>query len=131
MPELSVWAVRISLVHFVVAALVGALLLAGKAVALPAWLWLLRPAHVEALLFGFMVQFVMGVGYWMLPRAAAPVGTRGMVAALVLLNAGVWLIAAAALLPEGALVGRLCETAAVLLFALHVWPRVRAAKRVS
>ena len=96
---------------------------------MPPWLWLLRPAHVEGLLFGFMVQFVMGVGYWMLPRAPARVGTRGMAGALTLLNAGVLLACAGAWMPVAAVAGRGGEAAAVALFAAHVWPRVRAAKR--
>ncbi len=131
MQKLSVWAVRLSLVYFALGASVGALLLAGKAVALPPWLWLLRAAHVEVLLFGFMVQLVMGVGYWILPRVPAPRGEPLMTAALAFLNAGVWTVAlATALLPGTAwfLGGRLCEAAAVVLFAAHVWPRVRPAR---
>ena len=95
MQKLSVWAVRLSLVYFALGAVLGALLLAAKAVALPPGLWLLRPAHVEALLFGFMVQFVMGVGYWILPRVPAPWGEVLMTAALAFLNAGVWAVALA------------------------------------
>lgn len=133
MPKLSVWAIRAALIYFMAAALVGSVLLAGKAVMLPAALWVLRPFHVEALLFGFMVQLVIGVAFWMLPRAPVKVGERGIGWALVLLNAGVWLAAAGGMVPGGAgmlLAGRLCEVGAVALFAVHVWPRVRDAKLV-
>ena len=140
MPKLSTWAVRAAFLYFAGGTALGALLLAGKAVALPPvvseaepWLWALRPLHVEALLFGFVVQLVVGVAYWILPRRpgehARPSG-RPVVLALGLLNVGVWLVGAAAVNAWGGLaaVGRGCEAAACGVFAAHVWPRVRAAR---
>ena len=133
MPTLSTWAVRASLLYLVAGTTLGAALMAGKAVALPPGLWALRPLHVEALLFGFVVQLVFGVAYWILPRLpgekARPSG-RPVALALGLLNAGVWLVAVAPLSPWGGAVvaGRGCEAAACGVFARHVWPRVRAAR---
>ena len=128
MPKLSVWAVRLSLVYFVVGTALGAVLLAGKAVALPVWWWALRPAHVEALLFGFVVQLAFGVAYWILPKTRGQTSERPVVLALVLLNAGVVLVAVAAVSVYGlAVAGRVCEAAAVVAFAGHIWSRVRPA----
>lgn len=130
MPKLSVWAVRLSLLYLVAGAALGGVLLAGKAVGLPPWLWALRPAHVEALLFGFVVQFAFGVAYWILPRTPSRASGRPVLLALVLLNAGVGLVVIAVLLGPVAfvLMGRVCEAAAVAAFAVHVWPRVRAVR---
>lgn len=131
MPTLSVWAVRLSLLHFAVGTLLGALLLASKAVALPPWLWALRPAHVEALLFGFVIQLAVGVGFWILPRTPTRTRDRPIVVALLLLNVGVGLVAAAAVHGFAVLatLGRLCEAGALAAFAFHAWPRVRATQR--
>lgn len=133
MPKLSVIAIRLALVYFAAGTALGALLLAGKAVALPPGLWALRPAHVEALLFGFVVQLAFGVAYWILPKTRGQTSERPVVLALVLLNAGVVLVAVAAVSVYGlAVAGRVCEAAAVVAFATHLWPRVRpAASRPS
>lgn len=137
MPRLSAWLVRIALLHFAVWGVIGGLLLASKAVPLPGWLWLLRPAHVDGLLVGFVIQLAFGVALWILPKA--PPSGRGWAGAPpaapagVLLNAGVGLVALGGVLSgpaELAAVGRIAEAAAVATFAVHVWPRVRAAREV-
>lgn len=131
MPTLSVWAVRLALLHVVVGTGLGGLLLVSKAVALPPWLWALRAAHVEMLLIGFVVQLVVGVGFWILPRAPARASGRPVARAVVLLNVGVVLVAGAAFVPFGselAGIGRVCEAIAVVVFAGHVWPRVRSVR---
>lgn len=130
MPKLSVIAVRLALVHLAAGSVLGSVLLAGKAVPVPAWPWLLRPAHVEALLFGFMVQLVVGVAFWILPRTASRSSGRPVALALVLLNAGVVLAGGALVWGGGpAVLGRVCEAGALAAFAFHIWPRVRAARR--
>lgn len=128
MPRLSVIAVRLSLAYFVAGTTLGALLLAGKAVPVPPWLWTLRPAHVEALLFGFVVQLVVGVGFWILPRTPARASERPVALAVVLLNAGIVAVSASMLWDGLAVAGRVCEAGAIVAFAYHVWPRVRAAR---
>lgn len=128
MPALSVWAVRLALIHLVLGTAMGSALLAAKAVALPPGLWALRAWHVEALLVGFAVQLAVGVAYWILPRVrpsenAQPERLRRPMAvlAVVLLNAGVLLVGGGL-----AVTGRVCETAGAAAFAVHIWPRVRA-----
>ena len=123
MPTLSVWTVRLAFAHLVVGTGVGAVLLAAKAVELPAALWALRAFHVEALVVGFAVQLAVGVAYWILPnrRGAAGAAGSGVALAVVGLNAGVLLVGGGL-----AVAGRVAEAAAVIAFAAHAWARVRA-----
>lgn len=125
MPRVSAWFVRAALCHLVFGFTVGALLLADKGVPFAPALWTLRPAHVEVLLMGWMVQLVMGVAVWILPRFAvrrAP--QRSAVTAwlaFALLNAGVVCVA----LGGGwAAAGRLAEIGAAASFVAHLWSRV-------
>lgn len=76
MPTLTVWLLRGSLASLVGGSLIGALLLAGApgtAALHPRW----RLAHLILLLFGWLVPFVLGTAYWMLPRHAHGPG-RGL-----------------------------------------------------
>ncbi len=95
-------------------------------------LWRLMPAHGELLLVGWVLQLIMGVAYWILPRFSRP-PARGNVAAVglafVLLNAGVVLSSLGAALAAPAYVvmtGRGGEALAALAFAFNAWPRVKA-----
>ncbi|MFQ5568756.1 MAG: hypothetical protein ACE5G0_03715 [Rhodothermales bacterium] len=128
MPRLSTWLVRFALGYLVLGFTLGGLLLAHKGVGLHPALWAWRPVHVEFLLVGWMLQFVFGVGSWILPRTAARQSPRPILVAFILVNAGVWMVSAGFLQPEMAwliLPGRLSEMGAVVAFAYHIWPRVR------
>ena len=131
MPQPTIWLVRAALVHLLVGAALGALLLATKAgLGTPLWAARTWPLHSEMMLLGWMVQLTMGVAYWILPKhaqrpargAAAP-----MVAAALLINAGVLSAGLGPVLGRAGLVvaGRLAELAAVLLFASNAWPRIK------
>ena len=128
MPRLSYWFIRLALVHLVLGYTLGGLMLVQKGGAMHPAVWVFRLAHQEILLAGFMLQLVFGVAFWILPRAASPQSERPMMAALVLINAGVWLVAAAGAMPEWSgitILGRLSEAGAVCLFTTSIWPRVR------
>ena len=132
MPLPSRWAIRAAFVHLLVGFTLGGLLLSHRGIPLWSDLDRLIPAHVEILLFGWLVQLALGVGYWILPRLRGPT-PRGGVApfwvALGALNAGVLLVTAAALPGAPATLaptGRVLEAAAALAFAFHAWPRIRA-----
>jgi len=132
MPVLSVWLVRTALGHLAVGMALGALLLSGRELALGPWLPRLLPLHVELLLFGWTVQLVLGVAYWILPRFRAG-RERGSPApawaAYWLLNAGVLLAGFGGALGRGfalVLTGRALEMAAAASFAVHAWPRIKA-----
>ena len=136
MPRLSCWFVRSAFTYLVLGFTMGGFILAAKVGEFDprGWVWL--PSHVDALVVGWLIQLAMGVAYWILPRMRERYrGRVGLVmAAFVLLNAGlvlgVWVPALQFwlpglpwmryLLPAGVLL----QTAGLLLFALHAWPRV-------
>jgi cbb3-type cytochrome oxidase subunit 1 len=107
----------------------GALLLAHKGVPFEPLIWRWRPAHIELLLVGWMLQVAMGVAYWILPRFQQQRGNAAAAwAAFWLLNTGVLLVVAAVLLPAqgwSAALGRLFEAGAAIVFVANAWPRVK------
>ncbi len=79
MPPLSVWLLRGALLSLVAGSALGGWLLAWAPLAgatHPA----LREAHFTLILFGWLLPFVFGTAYWMLPRHAGgePRGSRVM-----------------------------------------------------
>lgn len=109
---------------------VGALLLAHKGLPLHPVLWSWLPAHIEFLLFGWVVQVTMGMAFWILPRywqkPRRPKEGYAQIA-FVLLNLGIWLVVAGTTFRAGQWflpAGRAVEMAAVAFFALHVWRRI-------
>ena len=135
MPLASVWLIRAALLHLATAAVLGAMYLAWKAEGWFAFAPSHRQMHVEQMLVGWMVQLVIGVGFWILPRTEPTVAQRsGPLIWIVfgLLNAGV-LLAAWGSAPEYPAwvspAGRTLEMAAALLFAFHAWRRQRPYSR--
>jgi hypothetical protein len=131
MPKLSALFVRMALVHLWLGISFGALLLANKGFPFAPWVWTLLPAHMEILLLGWLVQFGMGIAFWILPRfsnGAARGDERWSQAALVLLNLGILMSIAPGFLslPGLAVLGRCAEFLAVLTFVIGNWRRVKA-----
>jgi hypothetical protein len=127
-PRLSVWFVRASLLYLAGGFMLGALLLAQKGVPFYAGVWTLFPVHIEFLLVGWLMQFAMGVGFWILPRfgRGAPRGNESMIwGAFVLLNAGILLTASQIWVAWLAPVGRAFELASVLTYIIGSWRRVK------
>ena len=131
MPAWTVRFLRLALGWLIAGAALGAVLLAAKGMGWPLPWGRLLGVHVELLLVGWMLQFALGVAYWMLPRhpTAPERGASGPVAAAFgLLNLGVVTAGAgatlAAELPVVGL-GRLAELGAVVAFALNAWPRIK------
>ena len=131
MPRVSVWYIRAALVHLVSGAFLGAFYLTFKAVGWPGFALSHLPVHQEQMLVGWLVQLVMGVALWILPRPAGWEPRRSAPAlwsVFVLLNAGVLVAALGgdpALPASLAWIGRAAEALAVVLFALHAWNRQR------
>lgn len=130
MPALSALAIRIALLHLATGLTFGFLMLANKGVPFAPSLWRLLPAHAELLLVGWTVQLAFAVAHWIIPRFRGGDFGRLWLAkvALLLLNSGVLLVVVAAVPVVPAAVvtaGRLIEAAAVVAFALYIWPRVR------
>lgn len=140
MPPLSRWAIRAALLYLLTGFTIGGLLLVNKGFpaplsrALPG-LWRLLPLHIELLLTGWLVQFIMGVAFWILPRSSEFFGAplrRGNLhlarAAFLVLNGGILLAMLSVAFPAGLpllLAGRVIQVLAVVLFVLHAWPRVK------
>ena len=129
MPRLSVYFIRAALLHLGIGFTLGSLLLWNKAFPLGALIWRLLPMHMELLMVGWLVNLALGVAFWILPRWQSQRGdVRPAWAALVLLNAGVWLVAIAPFVAQSLLfspLGRTLEAAAAFAFALHAWPRIK------
>lgn len=134
MPLASVWLIRLALLHFVSAAVIGSLYLAFKGAGWFPFVALWRMTHVEQMLVGWMVQLVMGVAWWILPRTGdiarggAARSAEFIWLVLVLVNAGVLLAALGTIagFPTGlTTAGRVLEAMAALLFASLAWNRQR------
>jgi heme/copper-type cytochrome/quinol oxidase subunit 1 len=130
MPKLSVWLVRASLLHMGIGFLFGSLILHHKGIPIYGWTWKLLTPHIELMIFGWTMQFVMGIAFWILPRFTGE-GRYGRVTwgwwSFGLLNAGLiatglggWFVQPALLLG-----GRVLMLGAVALFAAVIWPRVK------
>jgi hypothetical protein len=130
MPRLSQWYIKLSFGYLLLGFTVGALLLAHKGQPLHPALWRWLPAHIEWLLSGWVAQLTLGVAFWILPRfwkEPRRGNTTGAYAAIVLLNAGIWLATAGPALgwPAWALAaGRLLQIGAAGAFAHAAWPRI-------
>ena len=136
MPRLSQLMIRSARVWLALGSTIGGLVLFAKGVPLFPWLWVLRAAHIHALLVGWTVQLACGVAFWILPRLDAS-GSRGderpAWLCYVALNVGVMLavlyepIANTTGLAVGGIaystVGALYLIAAAAMF-IHAWPRI-------
>ncbi|MCO6451815.1 MAG: cbb3-type cytochrome c oxidase subunit I [Caldilineales bacterium] len=130
MPRLSVAFVRAAMLYLLAGFTFGALMLANKGLAFYPTLWRLRPLHIEFLIFGWTLQLIMGVAFWILPRWQDRRGNERIAwLSWLLLNLGILMAVVATIAPDFApalqLSGRICETAGVLAFALHAWPRIK------
>src|SRR5690554_3877416 len=67
-PATSIHMLRLSLIWLLVAFTSGSLLLLNKAMGFHPALWALLLVHMEAAIFGWILQFVMATAYWMFPR---------------------------------------------------------------
>lgn len=131
MPKLSVWLVRAALIHMAIGFFFGAMILHHKGIPIYDWTWKLLNPHIELMIFGWTMQFVMGVAFFALPRFSDRESRYGAVylgwGSLVLLNVGVIVTAAAHWFAIGgyALCGRVLVTLSVLLYVMMIWSRVK------
>ena len=132
MPRLSAWMIRSSLFALLLGSAAGALLLSRAAPARSLALTpQLRAMHLDLILFGWLVQFVLGVAHWILPRyAIRPERGPALPAwtAFGLFQGGLVLClvgAAAPALHALAPAGRILLTGGALLFLFLLFPRVK------
>lgn len=130
MPRYSVWLVRLALLYLVLGFTLGALMLAREGAGWPPPAFeALRPLHAEVLLVGWMLQLAFGVANWILPFGRGHTERPLLLVVIGLLNGGVWLAGLSPLIFGSPLLqaaGRAAEAGAVLIFAVHIWPRLRA-----
>ncbi len=108
----------------------GALMLAQDGVPFDPSILTTLPIHMEFLLVGWLVQLAMGVAFWIFPRFGLGLprsrGNERLIwAAFWLLNAGLCVFALELWLPIAALIGRAAEAAAVIIYAIGTWRRVK------
>jgi hypothetical protein len=153
MPVTSRVYVRASLFYLGLGAVLGALFLIDRWLPLGAWLYALKASHVQFVISGWLIQFILGIAWWLfppLPLGQRPDGTparRGQAqrgsetlfwATFALLNAGILLRALGAplqvwtrlaWLEVATGLSGLFLLAAAVTFVLNVWARVRALGR--
>ncbi len=130
MPKLSVWLVRAALIHMGIGFLFGSLILHHKGIPIYGWSWKLLNPHIELMIFGWTMQFVMGIALWILPRfSVEPRYGKTLLGwwSFGLLNGGILLTATGSwfALDPISLMGRLGTLSAVLLFVISIYPRVK------
>jgi heme/copper-type cytochrome/quinol oxidase subunit 1 len=132
MPRLSVWYLRASLLYLAAGFILGGLLLWNKGLPFNPRVWSLLTPHIQFLLFGWIVDLIMGMAFWILPRFSQP-PRRGHVglawASLWLFNAGIMVAAASPWIASNwsQAAGWGLELAGAGLFVVYLWPRVKPA----
>lgn len=130
MPIQSIWMIRASLIYFLAVFIIGGFMLVHKGIFLHSFAWSLLQVHIELALFGWLIQFVLGTAYWMLPRflEGPKRGSKGMAWLMILLlNSGIWiyLLSYFGMISQtGFLIGRALELAAVGCFVYLHWNRI-------
>ena len=131
MPKLSVWMVRASLIYMGIGFLFGAMILHHKGIPIFNWTWLLLPSHIELMIFGWTMQFVMGIAFFILPRFSDRDNRYGLEYlgwwTFYLLNGGICLSAIAQSFSQKAFIlsGRLLVLIAVVTYIVMIWQRVK------
>lgn len=129
MPLISRILIKASLTYLLLGLLMGVLMLINKSIFLSPVFWFMVPAHIEIMIFGWIIQFTIGVAYWILPRFLGDKGRGSFKLAIlmpILLNAGILLVMISDLMAWNgvALTGRLFELLTVLIFIGLHWKRV-------
>lgn len=131
MPAVSRALVRVSLLYLITGMTFGALMLAGKGIDIGFPAMRLLSGHSEVILFGWLVQFVLGISYWLLPRYSS-VPKRGNPvlswSGFLIFNLGTLLLVAGALGVDGigGAAARATQLFGVALLLVTQVPRIKA-----
>ncbi len=131
MPRLSVWMVRTALLEFGIGITLGTLMLWNKGDLIDPLIWLLLGTHQEILMVGWLIQFTLGIAFWILPRFTKEPrygSTRRGWIGYILLNTGLLLVVISAWVvgtESLKVLGRLVELIAVVTLGSVLWPRVK------
>ena len=122
--------IRAALLHMGIGFTFGALILWHKGLDGLSWAWGLLAPHVTLVVFGWTMQLVMGIAFWILPRHSQEPRYGAQVLgwwSWGFLNVGVVLFCVAILArhTELAVLGYLGVMLALGLFVRLVWSRVK------
>ena len=138
MDRLSIIMVKAALVWLVAGVIFGGLMLVDRSIPGNWRLWMM-PTHGHMLFVGWLVQFALGIAYWLLPRKRSPelpIGYREIPAlvAVGMLNVGLALrvlgepIERTGHASDFSLMvlagSAIFQVAAVVLFVMQLWPRI-------
>lgn len=68
MPNVTVFFIRTALIYLVIGFGIGALLLINKAYHIDSRIWGILNLHIQIVLFGWTLQLIFGVAFWIMPR---------------------------------------------------------------
>ena len=133
MPNLSIIFIRTGLIYFIFGFILGAFLLFNKAYPFNLILWQLLPLHYLILFFGWILQLVFGVAFWIMPRFGKSYGKTWLAwSCYLFLNTGlVTLISSYFLIFLNEEIKSLYILATILIylgiscFVFFIWPRIR------
>lgn len=136
MPELSVIFIRTSLIYLLTGFCIGATILVNKALFISPKIFSLLPVHIYFMLFGYFIQFIFGVAFWIMPRFGSSYGNEKRVyISYFLLNGGLLILAIYYLnkvfiifenrLNILNLIAIAMIFTGIFLYASYIWKRVR------
>lgn len=129
MPFVSRILLKASFVYLITGLFLGVLMLINKAIFISPVFWFLIPAHIEIMIFGWIIQFTLGVAYWILPRFLEDKGRGSENMAMmipIVLNIGIITMVGSNFVDWNGmkLTGRVFEFFAVMTFVSLHWKRV-------
>lgn len=131
MPKLSVWMVRASMIYMGIGFLFGSLILHHKGVPIFDWTWKLLNPHITLMIFGWTMQFVMGIAFFILPRFSHREHRYGVEylgwMSFYLFNTGILCSVFAGWFAHYSftLIGTLFLLAGVIIYVVMIWSRVK------
>jgi hypothetical protein len=134
MPALTRWMVKTALAWLIAALILGLAMQLPAAARVPA-LAAVWPTYLHLLVVGWLTQLVFGVAFWLFPRYSAerPRGSErigwavyGLVNAALLLRLGAEPFRTTAAARPALLLSAALHLAAVGLFIVNTWPRLKA-----
>lgn len=134
MSRYEVLLVRVGLVYLVLTGALGVLFFM-----MPALAGAFRTTHIHLGVLGFFLSMVMGVAYWLMPRPGGLRQERSEAWTFWLLNSGLLLRTVAeplyrlggpGWLREVSIVSGLLLLAAIVVFAVAMWARVKTAEEI-
>jgi hypothetical protein len=144
MPPIARTFVKAAFVYFLVAFLLGALMMLDRWLAFSRWLRVVYMSQLHLLLVGWITQLAIGVAYWIFPRFLKeqdprPRGSDTLAwFVLISLNAGLvlrfvvepfYLMGAKPWLAALMALSGVLQALAAIGFGLIIWGRIRAMER--